>query len=390
MSVERSPRSSMDSSRSSSPAPSIHSEPDLLPPAVSGPMAWEGSDLNPLEYVIHLIADEIAQIRSALISFKLTGKPRGEISKQTFPLSDQFAKKLVGISNELHNGIGVVILRGLHEANLNDEESVIAFAGICSYICELRATDEFANQTLSHVRDATHDVVPDFAKDIGLAGSKITDKMDFHSDRFSGDILALHVRDDGGVGSGGEQYISSSWRIYNELLNTDPEVLEALATPDWPFELKQKDTAPYLELGPILFFSKGRPIVQLVKAPLIGSPRIPRDVSMPKLSAKQQYAIEVVERLAKQFCTKLDRQTGDIQLINNLSIMHARSAYGNQSQRSTRHLLRMFLRDPANAWEKPPTCRTNFDNPFIHGRPQELSILDLDPWRKISGRESHG
>jgi hypothetical protein len=84
---------------------------------------------------------------------------------------------------------------------------------------------------LGHVRDATKESVPIWAKDIGLAGSKITAAMDFHSDRFSGDVLALHVRNDGGIGSGGEQYIA---------LENDPEVLETMAEADWPFELKQK------------------------------------------------------------------------------------------------------------------------------------------------------
>lgn len=91
-----------------------------------------------------------------------------------------------------------------------------------------------------HVRDATKDAVPRWAKDIGLAGSKITAAMDFHSDRFSGDILALHVRNDGGAGAGGEQYIVSFWKIYNELLENDPDVLETMAEASWPFELKQK------------------------------------------------------------------------------------------------------------------------------------------------------
>lgn len=117
---------------------------------------------------------------------------------------------------------------------------MIAFAGVSSYVAPERATDSYANQTLSHVRDATKEVVPLWAKDIGLAGSKITAAMDFHSDRFSGDILALHVRNDGGPGIGGGQYVASFWRIYNELLRTEPEVLETMAEADWPFELKQK------------------------------------------------------------------------------------------------------------------------------------------------------
>jgi hypothetical protein len=150
------------------------------------------------------------------------------------------ANKLSSISKDLHQGSGVVVLRGLDAAKFNDEEAVIAFAGICSYICPERATDSYANQTLSHVRDATKEKVPVWAKDIGLAGSKITAAMDFHSDRFSGDVLAMHVRNDGGADAGGEQYVVSFSKIYNELLEKDSEVLETMAEADWPFELKQK------------------------------------------------------------------------------------------------------------------------------------------------------
>lgn len=130
---------------------------------------------------------------------------------------------------------------------------------------------------------------------------------------------------------------------------------------------------------------------QLVKAPLLGSPRIQRDPSIPKVSDKQMYAMHVVQDLAKRFSTRLDRKQGDIQFINNLSIMHAREAYqGTNGKASTRHLLRMFLRDPENAWDKPARFRNHFNDPFTAGRHQELPIIDMDPWRAISGRESHG
>lgn len=351
-------------------------------------MVWEGSQLQ--DYIVHLSHDDLDAIRAAVIFFKLTRLPRGKISKDTFPLPKSLSKRLAQISKEVHSGKGVAVLRGLDHANLNDEEAVIAFAGISSHAFPLRATDSYADQTLSHVRDATHDKVPRWAKNIGLAGSKITSAMEFHSDRFSGDVLALHVRNEGERGAGGEQFVSSFWKIFNTLLETDPAVLDTMATADWPFELKQKNRSPYLELGPTLFFSRGKPMVQLVKAPLLGSPHIPRDVGMPSLSPAQLHAIETVETLARRFSTKLDRRQGDIQFINNLSIMHARSAYGAGNQRSSRHLLRLFLRNPDDAWEKPMAWRKKFDDPFIPDRHQDLPILDLDPWRKISGRDSHG
>lgn len=355
-------------------------------------MVWKGDELEAASYVIELSDREIQDIRAAVIKIKISGTPRSDIRQETFDLGNsQLAHKLLSISKELHQGTGIVVLRGLDAANFNDEEAIIAFAGVCSYICPERATDSYANQTLSHVRDATKDVVPVWAKNIGLAGSKITAAMDFHSDRFSGDVLALHVRNDGGPGAGGEQYVVSFWTIYNELLQHDPEVLETMAEADWPFELKQNGKAPYLELGPTLLFSKGKPMCQLVKAPLLGTPMIRRDPTMPSVTTRQMHAMHAVEELSKRFCTKVDRKQGDIQFFNNLSILHARGAYqGSNGKPSTRHLLRMFLRDPANAWEKPARFRSNFEDPFTKGRPQNLPVLDSDPWRIISGRESHG
>ncbi|KAF2202114.1 hypothetical protein GQ43DRAFT_414294 [Delitschia confertaspora ATCC 74209] len=398
-------RSSWESLRSVSSAPSVHSEPDPFPPALAGPMVWQGKELDPKDYVIELEPAEVENVRAAVVGFKLLGLPRGSISQDTFHLKPELAYKLSAISDRVHRGSGISVVRGLHTARFNDEEAVIAFVGISSYVCSKRATDAYANQTLSklnslvlpntscHVRDATHDAVPNWAKDLGLAGSKLTTAMEFHCDRFSGDVLALYVRDDGSAQGGGEQFVASFWRIYNELLATDPDVLETLSAADWPFELKEREAkVPHLEYGPAVFFAQGKPICQIVRAPLLGSSRIPRSDTMPRVTVEQAHSLESVEKLARQFCSKVNRQNGDIQFINNLSIMHARSAYGTRTseRRSTRHLLRMFLRDPTNAWEKPTTFSDRFDDPFVEGREQELPILDLDPWRKISGRESHG
>lgn len=112
---------------------------------------------------------------------------------------------------------------------------------------------------------------------------------------------------------------------------------------------------------------------------------------MPTLTAAQEHALDAVETMARRFCTNLDRRQGDIQFVNNLSVLHARAAYrGQGGASSTRHMLRMFLRDPTHAWKKPAAFQHKFDGPFAPGRVQTLSILDTDPWRAISGRESHG
>lgn len=80
----------------------------------------------------------------------VAGTLREEICRDTFDVGNPgLASKLASISKEVHQGKGVVVLRGLDAANFNDEEAVIAFAGVSSHIFPQRATDSYANQTLS-------------------------------------------------------------------------------------------------------------------------------------------------------------------------------------------------------------------------------------------------
>lgn len=130
-------------------------------------MVWDGESLDPTKYIVELSTHDIRDIRAAVIKVKsmfmlkhalhmgadlvlVAGIPRSEICKATFDLSNPaLAYRLSSLSHELHAGTGVVVLRGLDKARFNDEEAVIAFAGICSYVCPERATDSYANQTLS-------------------------------------------------------------------------------------------------------------------------------------------------------------------------------------------------------------------------------------------------
>lgn len=63
-------RSSFDSLRSASPAPSIQSEPERFPPFLDGPMVWKGKELSPEKYVIELTSAEVENVRAAVVGFK--------------------------------------------------------------------------------------------------------------------------------------------------------------------------------------------------------------------------------------------------------------------------------------------------------------------------------
>lgn len=148
---------------------SATSAPDKLSPAVKGPMTWAGADLAPQQYITQLSEQDVQDIRAAVIKVKskkhhcsservydqltciaVAGTPRSEIRQATFDVANPaLVKKLAAISPQVHHELGVAVLRGLDTANFNDEEAVIAFTGICSWIFPERATDSYANQTLS-------------------------------------------------------------------------------------------------------------------------------------------------------------------------------------------------------------------------------------------------
>ena len=71
-----------------------------------------------------------------------------------------------------------------------------------------------------------------------------------------------------------------------------------------------------------------------------------RHPQVPRLTPTQIEAMELIEAIANDpaFHIEMDFQPGDIQLLNNAKILHAREAYEDADDpREQRHLLRLWL-----------------------------------------------
>ena len=66
------------------------------------------------------------------------GLPRGLVSRETFPLSEGLATRLECITDSVYNGHGFFLLRGIDSTAYTDEEKVIMYAGITSYVANNR------------------------------------------------------------------------------------------------------------------------------------------------------------------------------------------------------------------------------------------------------------
>lgn len=207
--------------------------PPGFPAELKSHLVWDNTDIaDRYNWTYELTESDLSEIEDALDHFKSLGKPLGHVNQDTFPLP-RLHSKLREISHEIHHAFGFKVLRGLPVSTHTREEIIIIYAGIASHIAPIRGRQDSqydgkpADVVLNHIKDLSK--VYD-ANTIG-APAYTTDKQVFHTD--SGDVIALLSLEE--AAEGGESKLSSSWRVYNELARTRPDLIRVLAEP-WPTE----------------------------------------------------------------------------------------------------------------------------------------------------------
>lgn len=67
------------------------------------------------------------------------GLSRGNVNPLTFPLPQLLSAKLRNINEEVNNGRGFVVLRGLTVSEYSEEDVIIVYAGLTSHVASHRA-----------------------------------------------------------------------------------------------------------------------------------------------------------------------------------------------------------------------------------------------------------
>lgn len=207
--------------------------PPGFPPELKSDLVWDNADIaDRFNWKYELTTTDLGEIEKALKHFQSLEKPLGYVNQENFPLPT-LHNQLRQISHEIHHAFGFKIIRGLPVSTHTREEIIIIYAGIASHIAPIRGRQDNqydgkqADVVLNHIKDLSK--VYD-ANKIG-APAYTTDKQVFHTD--VGDVIALLSLEE--AASGGESKLSSSWRVYNELARTRPDLIRTLAEP-WPAE----------------------------------------------------------------------------------------------------------------------------------------------------------
>ncbi|KAL2437195.1 Taurine hydroxylase-like protein SAT17 [Exophiala dermatitidis] len=358
--------------------------PPGFPRQLVSDLVWEGEGLaDEYDWTYTLTAEDIEELERALAHFKSLNKPLGYISQETFPLP-KLHETLRDISRELHFGHGFKVVRGVPVDTHSREDNIILYAGLSSHIAPVRGRQDNtyngkpADVVLNHIKDLSTTA----QKAVIGAPAYTADKQVFHTD--SGDIVSLFSLST--AAKGGKSRLASTWRVYNELAATRPDLIETLSQ-DWIADNFGKPGQPYTG-RPLLFFQPAsadkpeRVILQYARRTFTGFGALPRSKDIPPITEAQAEALDALHFLGEKFNVGLDFRKGDIQYVNNLAVFHARDGFEDTAEQQ-RHLLRLWLRDPEYAWETPDALKPRWAQ-LYDGVTPENQVFPLEPYVRSS------
>jgi hypothetical protein len=303
---------------------------------ISGPAAWTGPQIqHDPSWIHHLDAVDIAEIDAALAHAGRSGA-RIPFAADAFPLP-RFAARLDRMLDEIENGRGFVLIRGIPRQRYSDAECELIYWGLGAHLGN-PVSQNARGHRLGHVRDEGREL-----SDPNARAYQTSQRMDFHTDLLPIDVLGLFCMRT--AKSGGASKLVSALTIHNVLRAERPDLLEALYGTfhlDWRGE-EPAGEQPWFSI-PMFSECNGHVTARIVSLPYYESAA--RFGEQYRPTAMQREALLAVQDIANrpELMLTMNFEEGDIQLINNHIMMHAREAYEDYPEPGRqRHLLRMWI-----------------------------------------------
>lgn len=319
---------------------------------------------DPASFTELLNADEVAEIKAAIKHAFSISDDFLEITKDDFPLPT-LAPRLKATENELINGRGFVLLRGLPRDQLNNDEMCMAYWGIGLHLGRPWPQNH-KGHLLGDVTDQGKAENDPNARGYELGGFALP----FHTD--GSDLVGLMCLAQGT--SGGASVICNSVALYNELVRQAPDLAAELFKPQpYDFRGEQADGGkPYYEM-PVFTLWGGRLFVRYIRPYILASQR---HESAPRITEKAEQAMQLLDQLSQdpQYQVEMHLEPGDMQFINNYHLLHGRKAYeDDRTHGQVRHLKRLWLETEVLA-DRPPYFVNNLAENW--GAKKVISRLD--------------
>jgi hypothetical protein len=314
---------------------------DLRAP-VCEPSVWHGAELNNDNIWVHRLTDsDIAEIDTALEKLPEDISDLSTIGLSQFPLPN-LSKKLWELQRDVVEGRGFVLIKGIPIERYSRFEAAALYWGIGQYF-GTPVSQNAVGHLLGHVKDLGY---PE--NDPRRRGYQTREPLRYHTD--SCDIVGLmclrHAK------SGGLSSIVSAGAIHNAILETRPDLLDALYE---PFQISRigeipEGKQPWYPM-PVFSTFSGHMTSMYPARDLRMGQAVP---GVPPLNSKQEEALALLDEYAEAFSLKMEIAPGDIQFLHNHTIYHSRTKYEDYEEADRqRHMLRLWLSAP-NGRALPP------------------------------------
>lgn len=183
---------------------------------------------------------------------------------------------------------------------------------------------------LGHVREQRGDGVSEHTRLY-----QTNDAIRFHCDY--ADVVGLMCIRQAPVG--GESRIASSTAVHDEMWRCAPRTVKRLYQRVW-LDTRDEGSSPAISVNPFAF--DGRRVRTFYHSDYFRS--VERHGGVYQLTRDLVEALDTFDRLAgsEQFCARMHLQEGDLQLVSNHSVVHARTTFTDDPD-APRHLLRLWL-----------------------------------------------
>lgn len=310
--------------------------PTILKEKIQGPVAWKGIELAKDDSWIYYLSEKaIASLERALFQVKQKGLKAPDFNKEDFPIPD-LANEIAYFIDELENGKGFLLIRGLPMARYTDEEASIIYWGLGVHL-GIPVAQNAKGDLLGHVIDQGLDI-----NDSNVRGYQTNAHLPFHPD--GSDVvglLSLRKAKYGGLSS-----IVSSIAVYNEILEKYPEYLGILYR---PFYIDRRgEEAPGespVYSSPVFSYYKGKLSCRYNRG-YVESAQAKTGIYLSKVGIE---AYDLMDSLLHDENMHFDMmlEPGDMQFVNNYTVLHSRTVYEDYDEpERKRHLLRLWLTMP--------------------------------------------
>jgi hypothetical protein len=296
---------------------------------LGGSAAWDAADLaQARDWIVHLSPFQVERLDVALDRLEATGAPMAGLTRADVDLGELGAD-VRGWSRTVAHEKGILLVRGFPVARWGERRSQLATWCIGLHLGEPGAQNP-AGDLLGHVRD-------DGAEFVGEHTRLYRTNADirFHCDY--ADVVGLMCLR--AAVSGGESRVASSVAIHDELWRTASDAAQRLYQPVW-LDTRDESSAPAVEVTPFVF--DGHRVRIFYHSDYFRS--VARHDGVYTPSEELIAALDAFDALASssQFCVAMQLEAGDLQLLSNHSVVHARSSYEDDPA-APRHLLRLWL-----------------------------------------------